>query len=269
VAALNTPPEQASARNFIHTLRDSFAGDADHTDLLFSRQSLGRLFARPAMEYIEQHGGHVKLSQRIDTLQINGNSMFGLQHADGEIHSKQVILATPHQRTHDLLAPHQVLYDISDALARITSQPICTVYLQYPAQTRLAAAMQGLIGTVSQWVFDRRLCDQPGLMAVVISAEGPHMKLDNTSLAELVSDELAHQYPHWPAPEHSLVIREKRATFACRTGIDALRPANRTPVRGLWLAGDYTNTGYPATLEGALRSGVQCASEILTAQEED
>ena len=93
------------------------------------------------------------------------------------------------------------------------------------------------------------------------------MKLDNASLVELVSDELARQYPHWPEPDNSLVIREKRATFSCNTDIDKLRPGNRMPIAGLWLAGDYTDTGYPATLEGAVRSGVQCAREIIAEQE--
>jgi uncharacterized protein with NAD-binding domain and iron-sulfur cluster len=106
------------------------------------------------------------------------------------------------------------------------------------------------------------------MMAVVISASGAHMQLDKDSLVQLVSVELAHRYPHWPRPEASLVIREKRATFSATVGIDQHRPTNETPVTGLWLAGDYTTLGYPATLEAAVRSGVQCAQFIMQSQED-
>src|SRR5690606_30966803 len=123
--------------------------------------------------------------------------------------------------------------------------------------------MAGLTGGMAQWVFDHAQRGQPGVMAVVISADGPHMAMDNAALARQVAAELARVFPHWPAPEGSLVIREKRATFACRVDSHRLRPAHATPVPGCWLAGDYTTTGLPATLDGAVRSGVQCARAVL------
>ena len=89
------------------------------------------------------------------------------------------------------------------------------------------------------------------------------MELENEQLVEQISKELSLLYPDWPAPTDSMVIREKRATFHCSANINQLRPENRTTIQGLWLAGDYTNTGYPATLEGAVRSGLQCAREII------
>ena len=123
--------------------------------------------------------------------------------------------------------------------------------------------MLGMSGTLSQWLFDRRVCNQPGLIAVVISADGAHMSWDNARLTSEVTSELRSRFPTWPEAETAMVIREKRATFECRVGTENLRPGNTTPVKGLWLAGDYTDTGYPATLEGAVRSGVQCAHRII------
>jgi uncharacterized protein with NAD-binding domain and iron-sulfur cluster len=121
----------------------------------------------------------------------------------------------------------------------------------------------GLQNTLAQWVFDRRVCNQPGLMAVVISARGEHQHLPASQLAERVTAELARSFRRWPPPQYSQVLREKRATFCARAGIDAIRPPNRTAVRGLWLAGDYTATGLPATLEGAVRSGHSAAQGVL------
>lgn len=95
------------------------------------------------------------------------------------------------------------------------------------------------------------------------------MTLSNPALSARVVKELGQIFTDWPAPIHdaanAVIIREKRATFSCRTGIDSLRPASTLPVRGAWLAGDYTDTGYPATLEGAVRSGLQCARTLLNA----
>jgi uncharacterized protein with NAD-binding domain and iron-sulfur cluster len=89
------------------------------------------------------------------------------------------------------------------------------------------------------------------------------MAWDNERLIREIQSELHSRFPHWPDANAVRVIREKRATFECRIGIEALRPANATAVQGLWLAGDYTDTGYPATLEGAVRSGVECARRLI------
>jgi uncharacterized protein with NAD-binding domain and iron-sulfur cluster len=134
--------------------------------------------------------------------------------------------------------------------------------LQYPQEVALNEPMLGLSGMTGQWIFDRRFAGQPGLMAIVISADGPHMRLDTETLAQLVSDELS-EYFNWPEPQQHLVLREKRATFSACVGVDALRPDITTPIEGLWLAGDFTRSPYPSTLEGAVRSGVQCAQAII------
>lgn len=129
--------------------------------------------------------------------------------------------------------------------------------------------MIGLLDTTSQWVFDRGLygAEHAGLMAVVISGPGEHMALSNPALGTRVVNELGQIFTDWPAPLHdpadAVIIREKRATFSCRTGINSMRPAATLPVQGAWLAGDYTDTGYPATLEGAVRSGMQCARALM------
>ena len=129
----------------------------------------------------------------------------------------------------------------------------------------LDVPMLGLENGLAQWVFDRRVCGQPGLIAVVISARGEHTAMSPAVLTERVVSELATSFPHWPAPAQTRLLREKRATFCSRTGVDAIRPHNRTAVQGLWLAGDYTDTGLPATLESAVRSGNNCAQAILNA----
>jgi predicted NAD/FAD-dependent oxidoreductase len=157
------------------------------------------------------------------------------------------------------------LNDIARQLSALRYEPICTVYLQYPPEVKLGGEMTGLLDGTGQWILDLGAAGHPGRMAVVISGPGPHMAWDNDTLITRIRHELSQHFPQWPAPAHSLVIREKRATFSCHAGIKSLRPAVETPVEACWLAGDYTDTGFPATLEGALRSGVLCAKKILTA----
>ncbi len=113
-----------------------------------------------------------------------------------------------------------------------------------------------------QFVFDRGQLDptQSGLLAVVISASTQLIGLELSALAQAIAQQLAEafQRTELATPEWSWVVTEKRATFACTP--DLRRPANETALKHLWLAGDYTAGDYPATIEGAVRSGLQAAS---------
>jgi len=160
------------------------------------------------------------------------------------------------------LSGHEALKDTVATLSQLDWEPVTTVYLQYPPSVRLPVPMVGLEDSLSQWVFDRRVANQPGLMAVVISAGGDHMRLTTAELTARVGAELALAFPHWPAYGRSQVLREKRATFSANVAVEGIRPCNRTRIPGLWLAGDYTATGLPATLESAVRSGQACAEAL-------
>ncbi|GAB6041800.1 hydroxysqualene dehydroxylase HpnE [Endothiovibrio diazotrophicus] len=264
VAALNTPLEIASARLLKRTLRDAFAPPRANSELLIPRVDLGRALPEPARRFVEARGGRMETGRRVTALVAERGRMVGVESGGERIDGRQVILATHPAGARRLLEP--LLPRAAADLAALAYQPICTVYLRYPPETA-AAPISGLLGTLSQWLFDRRGAGQPGLMAVVLSAEGAHNALDNATLGHLVATELARRFPWWPAPLAWRVIREKRATFSATPAAEALRPTADTPIAGLQLAGDYTATGLPATLEGAVRSGLQCASRILRDEE--
>ncbi len=267
LAALNTPVQTASARLFLRVLSETFRGAREQSDLLIPRTDLGTALPQPAMDFIERNGGKVILSQRVRSLTVGGPHHFIAHLPDQQIEAHDLILAVNPVMCRRLLSPHPELRDTVDALADLRSDPICTLYLEYPPEVRMEPDMIGLLGTCSQWVFDRRICGQPGLMAVVISGSGEHMSWSNAKLFQVVRDELAERFPHWPEPGRHLLIREKRATFTAAVNVDQMRPGNATPLAGLWLAGDFTATGLPATLEGAIRSGLACANGISDARE--
>jgi uncharacterized protein with NAD-binding domain and iron-sulfur cluster len=144
----------------------------------------------------------------------------------------------------------------------LEQQPIYTVYLQYPQHVRLPHPMIGLHQRFSQWLFDKgQIAAQHGILAAVISAEGLHQALSQDDLAERVIVELREEFGIVSRPDWFKVIAEKRATFCCSPNLD--RPTQRTAIPKLLLAGDYTDGEYPATLEGAVLSGLRCAALCL------
>lgn len=269
IAIMNTPLQESSTKLFINVLQDAFLHRRQDSDLLYACQDLGSLFTEPAMQYIESQGGHVQLGQRVSRLHIENNRIQGITTSQGEIDSRHVVLAIPPYAVASLCQDQPALIPLTQQCRKFHYEPICTVYLQYPEQVALPQPMLGMLGGLGQWVFDRRCSQQPGLMAVVLSSQGEHLQLDNDILSERIACELATLFPEWPSYQKAFVIREKRATFASQVDINRIRPDNQSTVAGLWLAGDYTRTGYPATLEGAVRSGLQCAALVHQATATD
>ena len=263
IAALNVAPDQASARVFTRVLHDSFATTRAASDLLIPRRHLGDMIPQPGVRYIEKRGGEIRLGERALSIEARAMDRLTVYTDRDALDARDVIVATAPVAAGRLLSEFPETAASLDRLNALGDEPIVTVYLQYPPRTRLQTPMIGLRDTLAQWIFDRRVAGQPGLFAVVISARGPHMDMNNDQLGRTVVGELARLFPEFSAPQSVRVIREKRATFRCLPDSDARRPANRTAQPGLWLAGDYTDTGLPATLEGAVRSGLECAHAIL------
>jgi hydroxysqualene dehydroxylase len=259
VSALNTPPEQASAQVFLNVLRDSLNGSRADSDLMLPQTDFSALFPEPAARFLRQRGGDVRTGVRVDSFSRSADG-FGLAPGAGRF-SEVIIAVSPH-RAGSLLAAHPELADTIAMLDALTYQPIYSVYLQYPPGTRLPFRMGGIEAEYSQWLFDRgQLCGQDGLIGVVISASGAHQDLDQEELALKVRDELAQALGITaPALWHK-VIAEKRATFACTPGLR--RPGTRTAIPGLFLAGDYVRSDYPATIEAAVRSGIEAARQVM------
>lgn len=257
LATLNTPIAEASAHVLAKVIQDSLGQGQQAADLLIPKQALGDLFPQYAANYLADNGASISLQTRISELVVKNNAVTGVKtNKDEFIAADNIIVATSPHHASQLLAPYSDL-EIPDFY------PIATVYLQYPDNSRLTKSALGMTGSTSQWLFDRSL-QHPGLMAVVISGPGKHEQMTNDELVELVSAEIHEYNPELPENSlESLVIREKRATFACTVGIEQRRPKSATNIKGLWLAGDYVSNSYPATLEGTIRNGKNCALVVI------
>ncbi len=260
LAALNTPIEQASAQVFVNVLRDTLAASRDASDLLLPTSDLSALFPEPAARYLESRGGFVHRGSRVDAIARRDNGFF----LDGQGPFGQVILAVAPYHLPALIAGLPELADLATMVARFEWQPIVTCYLRYDQPIRLPWPMVGIAEGCAQWLFDLgALRGLPGTVAAVISAGGRHQELANEELAARIHSEIARIVPGLPPPEWSRVITEQRATFACTPELQ--RPPTATALPGLWLAGDYVACDYPATIEGAVRSGVRAAASALEA----
>lgn len=264
LAALNTPIKTASSKIFLNVLRDTFK-TKNSTDFLLPKLDLSLLFSQPVISYLKKHHANILLGQRIKNITQNANG-YVISCKQGhtketQFEASHVIVAMSPVRLRNVIAELPKLKHIAAQTKSYEYQPIYTIYLQYPRDTTLEAPMLGLTGTLSQWVFDRGiLCNQSGLMAVIISAEGAHQLLSQNELALRVAQELQAVFPQLQRPLWHKVIAEKRATFSCNVNLP--RPAHLTPYPRLYLAGDYTYADYPATIEGAVRSGVACAELV-------
>lgn len=267
LAALNVPPERASARVLARVLAEAFRGGGA-SDLLLPRTDLGGLFPRPARDWLARHGAEVLCGRRVRALEA-GAAGWRLDAGAASGTFDHVVLAGDARASAQLLPADLGCRPIAERLGALGSAPITTVYLRYPARVALAEPMVGRLDAPGQWIFDRRLTGQPGVMAVVVSGEGEHMAGSRERLAAEITAQLARAFPHWPPPEATTVVREKRATFDCRPGSDERRVGVHGPLPGLWFAGDHVASGLPATIEGAVRAGIECARALDTAVEEE
>ena len=261
ISALNTPTHKASAQILLNVLRDSLNGSRADSDMLLPRVDFSALFPNRAAEYVKSRGGNIMLSCGVETI-VAHDEQIELITTQGTQRFDQVICSASPSSAVRLFSQIPVLLGMAQQIAAIPYQPIYTVYLQYPASVRLPHPMLGLDRCVSQWLFDRgQIAAQHGLIAVVISAEGIHQNLPQEKLAQKVTQELKEQLGITDAPTWHKVIAEKRATFSCEVNLS--RPAYTTPLPNLLLAGDFTAGDYPATLEGAVMSGIRCAEKLM------
>jgi len=259
VSALNTPSARASAQVFANVLRDTLGGARAASDLLLPRTDLGALFPEPAAGFVARRGGEVRPGTPVRSLDAGAD---GIRLDVDPAPFARAIVACGPQHAAPLLKTDQRLSGIAQTIDALDHEPIYTVYLQYPDTVSLPFPMLGFTDGLLQWAFDRgALSGHRGLVAGVLSASGRHEALTHPDLAAAIHGELAAGVPNLPAPRWTRVIAERRATFSCRPGL--ARPAIETPVGQVLLAGDYTASDYPATLESAVRSGVAAARMAL------
>ena len=222
---------------------------------------MSALFPEPASRFVERNGGKVLPGRRATAIDANATG-FTIEAGGQRDTFSHVICALPPHQVNAFLIGITALSEIAAAIDQFRYQPIHSVWLQYPESVVLPSPMLGFSHGPIHWAFDReKLCGQRGLIGTVISASGRYQDLTHDELGLIVHQTLKQRFTKLPDPLWQRVIAEKRATFSCTPGVQ--RPPQVTPLKNFYLAGDYTASDYPATLESAVRSGVICARHIL------
>lgn len=270
VSALNTPAQRASAQVFLRVLKDSLFGVRGGSNLLLPRTDLSALFPQGAANWLERHGGRIETGSHITAIKP---ASVGAWSVRGELFDA-VCIATNAPTAARLVASSAALYEPEDAqpnAQRMASwatraqalqfEEIATVYAFAPG-VRLPQPMLALDSNASmpaQFVFDRGQLGGPaGLLAFVVSANADDRDTVQKHVLQQGAQQLARFLHNTPLTAVQTIV-EKRATFACTPGLQR-PPAQIAP--GLLACGDYVDGPYPATLEGAVRSGLEAAHTL-------
>ena len=270
IAALNTPPESASAQHFVNVLRETFGAGARESDMLVPSADLSALFPEAAARFVGARAGTVQTGVTVRSIAREGKRV-EVATGTGSVSCDAAIVAVgPHQLAAALGAAGEEAAWRAPlaAVAAFDYEPITTIYLGHAEPVQLPVPLMRLDDAPGQWIFDRNATPREplpggarGLLAVVISTGGPHNALDQATLVSEVDAQLQRRHRTLAPLAWSRVIAEQRATYACT-------PALARPVAGriderVYLAGDYTDPDFPATLEAATRSGVRAAGALL------
>ena len=225
---------------------------------------LSDLYTDGAREYIEARGGQVRTSATVRRLTLAGGRITGCELKDGEvIEADGVISAVPHSAFLHIL-PAELRGQFS-ALQGLAGSPIVSINLWFDRRL-FRHEFAGLIGTNIQWLFNKDMVfsvDRDTThLAIVISAAHKYVDWTKDALVEMAIAELNQLLPESQGAgiTHCRIIKEREATLSHTLAADHLRPNARTAVPNLILAGDWTDTGLPATIEGAVVSGHSAAA---------
>jgi len=278
VAALNQDIRVASATPFLRVLAEMFGPDPRAAALGLPLVPLDKMYAEPARAYIEAHGGSVRTHSLAHVIIRNGR-LCGVDVRGEPIAARQVIAAVPwFALANTIRADNDSRASASDSalaplLARaaaMRTSPIVTVNVWFDRPV-IDDLFVGLPGRTMQWVFDKRAIwktDSAPHLSLVSSGAEAVLRRSNEELIQLALDELRSALPRARDAQllRATVVREPQATFSLAPD-QPPRPSTKTPVEGLWLAGDWTDTGLPATIESAVLSGRLAATAALAALE--
>jgi len=254
LAALNTEPESASAELAAAVIRETLAKGGRAYRPRIATPTLGAAFIEPALAYLKDKGAEVQFGRRLRAITFENNRAATLAFTDGPLALEpedRVILATPAWVTQELLP---------GTPAPTEFRAIVNAHFAAPPPQG-AAPMVGVIGGTAEWVFafhDR--------LSVTVSGADRLVDTDREALARTLWRDVAAVHGLGPDLPPWQIVKERRATFAATPEQNARRPGARTGWTNLILAGDWTDTGLPATIEGAVRSGQRAAQLARAAQ---
>jgi squalene-associated FAD-dependent desaturase len=265
-SALNETPQRIGLRYARKVFVDAFLRRRRGFEVELPTVPLGRLYGEELQAWCRQHKIELRLNQAVKSLVVD-NRVRRIELRQGDdVTADWYISAVPFDRLLDMLPADAVdRHAEFRTLKHLETSPITSVHLWYDRPV-LEMPHVVLVDCVGQWVFNRgAVAAGEHYVQVVISASRQFRGLRHEEVLERIVREMAALFP-LAKPEtivRSRVVTERSATFSAVPGVDQWRPAQASRVENLFLAGDWTATGWPATMEGAVRSGYLAAEALL------
>ena len=267
IATLNQSPEIASARMLQVVLQKAFGGKADDSNIGISRVGLSDLYTDGASDFIKSRGGDVQTGAQVHRLVIEKGIVTAVELKDGSrVEGDSFISAIPPPALAAIL-PIELKQGEFASLAALGSSPIVSINLWFDRPV-IDREFVGLLGTRCQWIFNKDAILPTGKrsnqIAMIISAARDFVDWTRNDLVEMAIGELHELLPRTRSSTvlHSAIVKEREATLSHTVESDNLRPGPLTSIPNFVIAGDWTNTGLPATIESAVMSGDVAAASI-------
>ncbi|GJQ20087.1 MAG: phytoene dehydrogenase [Bacteroidia bacterium] len=268
VGSLNDETSKVSALLFYRVLKTAFLGDRLNASLLVPRVGLSELLVDPAEEYLRRNGVVIRKGVEVEKMEGGGDGVTAVLCNRKREKAKSYISAIPYYALQPLVVSLARWFGESSRLSQFRSSPIITLHLWFDRQV-IDRQFVAVLDSTVQWIFNKssllRIRRKDQYLSLVISAASKIVNLPKERLVRLALRELSDLLPVSRGARliHSLVIKEKRATFSPVPEVLRLRPGSQSEIPNFFLAGDWTDTGFPATIEGAVISGKKAAEAAL------
>jgi hydroxysqualene dehydroxylase len=269
ISVMNEIPERASALLFARSLRVTLLGTRSDSAFVIPRVGQTELYVDGALKIFNKRNAKITTNTEVKSISIEDETVTGVFLRDGTfVPSRCVISTVPFYNLGSIIPQPYRQFKPFQHIDKFSTSPIISIYLWFDVEF-MKMEYLGLIARDIQWLFNRRLLfgesnKTTSCLCAVISSAYRFVDLPKEDLIKIVMNDLHAIFPASSSATllHSLVLKEKRATFSPIIDVEHYRPPQRTPIRNFYLAGDWTDTGYPATIEGAVISGFRAAALV-------
>ena len=256
VSTLNTEIDEASSLMLARVLKEIFLNGNKASTIVLPKTGLSELFCNPVEDYLKKNRNEISLSERVLKLETDNNKISKIQTNKREITDfDYVISAVPFYSLQKIFVELPFIKEVSK---NIETSPIVTVHL-WLSENLFEEKFYGLIDSKIHWVYNNK-----SHISIVISSADEMVKLESKEILRICIGELKNYFPEFSGVEivNYKVLKEKRATFKSTPKSDYVRNKIKSPYKNFLMAGDWTNTKLPATIEGAILSGIKMVENI-------
>ncbi len=266
VAVMNVPTDIAAIKPLIRALNQGFLMGGDAGRIGLTTKPFQQLYCDPAEQYLVQNGATIYKGASVKKIIIDSSGrLAGVSLQSGDvIHANAVVIATLPHDVIKLLPDNENTAPLNSQLSQFKYSPITAVHINFskPVMTIPFAALPN---SLSQWVFKRGEADKDGYskVSIVISSSPPKTEMSTAQIEKQIVSELRQRLKTDASVTFIRTIRTARATIVLTPEAEMMRPQVTTQIKGFYIAGDWCDTGLPATIESAAISGIQAAEEVI------